>query len=268
MSHPEFTTAESLKLKGTYVVTGGNRGIGRAYSYAIAQAGGNVAMIYRKSTNAPDIAKEIQGEFPNVRVQAYQCDVCDADKLKETFKRIDVEFKSDISGVIANAGISVVKPALELTHEDFSSVFGVNVFGVFNTCRTAAQHWTDKNTEGSIVITASMSAQIVNQASRNQPLTQAFYNSSKAAVRHLARALAAEWADMHIRVNTVSPGYVETDQTKHMDKKILQHQQENVPLRRFAQPKEIAGIALLLLSPHSSYMTGGDYLVDGGQLVW
>ncbi|KAN0094360.1 hypothetical protein V8E55_002647 [Tylopilus felleus] len=238
----------------------------------------------RRSKDAPDVAKQIPPTSESRYVsrirstvsltwnvlsrEAYQCDVCDADKLKETFKRIESEFNSPICGVITNAGISVVKPVLELTHEDFSSVFGVNVFGVFNTCRAAAQCWTDNNREGSIVITASMSThwQIINQASRNKPLTQAFYSSSKAAVCHLRRALAAEWADKHIRVNTVSPGYA--DQTKHMDKNILQHQQENVPFRQFAQPKEIAGIALLLLSPHSSYMTGGDYLVDGGQLVW
>ncbi|KAI9571000.1 hypothetical protein HD554DRAFT_235280 [Boletus coccyginus] len=258
----------SLKLPGTVVVTGGNRGIGRAFSYALAQAGSNVAMIYRTSKDAPEIAKKIQDEFPNVTVRAYQCDVCDSDKLQETFNRIEKELETRITGVIANAGISVVKPALELSPDDFQRVFGVNVFGVFNTCRAAAKLWTDRNQEGSIVITASMSAQIINQASRNKPLTQAFYNSSKAAVRHLAKGLAAEWAEKHIRVNTVSPGYVETDQTKDMDKKILQHQQENVPLRRFAQPKEVAGQALFLLSSHASYMTGGDYLIDGGQLIW
>ncbi|KAF8547955.1 NAD(P)-binding protein [Imleria badia] len=263
-----FEGPASLKLQGTVVVTGGNRGIGRAYSFALAQAGANVAIIYRASKDAPDVAKRIQDEFQNVKVQAYQCDVCDFEKLQETFKRIETDYQSHITGIIANAGISVVKPALELNDEDFRRVFGVNVYGVFNTCRAAAKLWTDSNRAGSIVITASMSAQIINQASRNRPLTQAFYNSSKAAVRHLSKALAAEWADKHIRVNTISPGYVETDQTKDMDKKILQHQTENVPLRRFAQPKEIAGQALLLLSPHASYMTGGDYLVDGGQLVW
>jgi len=254
--------------QGIVVVTGGNRGIGRAYSEALARSGSHVAIIYRQSANAPDVAKEIQDQFKEVQVRAYKCDVCDFDKLRDLFNQIEKDMKAEIKGVIANAGVSVVKPALDLSQEDFHKVFGVNVYGVFNTCRAAAKLWTDKNREGSIVITASMSAQIINQAGRNKPLTQAFYNSSKAAVRNLARALAAEWAERGIRVNTVSPGYVETDQTKDMDKKILQHQQENVPLRRFAQPHEIAGQALLLLSRHASYMTGGDYLIDGGQLVW
>ncbi|KAG8216182.1 hypothetical protein J3R82DRAFT_8205 [Butyriboletus roseoflavus] len=229
----------SFKLEGIVVVTGGNRGIGKAYSYALAQSGTHVAMIYRQSQNAPDVARKIQEEFPNVKVRAYQCDVCDFDKLQQTFRQIEQDYQEKILGVIANAGISVVKPAMDLSHDEFQRVFGVNVFGVFNTCRAAAKLWTEGKQEGSIVITASMSAQIINQASRNKPLTQAFYNSSKAAVRHLAKALAAEWAESRIRVNTISPGYVDTDQTKDMDKKIREHQQDNVPLRRFAQVRAL-----------------------------
>ncbi|KAG9310124.1 hypothetical protein JVU11DRAFT_9738 [Chiua virens] len=189
MSTAAYEPKVSLKgLKGTYIVTGGNRGIGRAFSYALAQSGANVAMIYRASASAPDVAKEIQDQFPNVSVRAYQCDVCDYDKLQETFKKIE-DAQGEVNGIIANAGISVVKPAMELTQDDFAKVFGVNVFGVFNTCRAAAQLWLNKKRAGAIVITASMSAQIINQASRNTPLTQVFYNSSKAAVRHLAKAL-------------------------------------------------------------------------------
>ncbi|KAN0094361.1 hypothetical protein V8E55_002648 [Tylopilus felleus] len=127
------------------------------------------------------------------------------------------ESNISICGVIANTGISVVKPALELIHEDFSS------------------------------------------ASRNQPLTQAFYNSSNVAVRHLRQALAAEWADKHIRVNTVSPGHVETDQTKHMDKKILQHSRKTSPPIRSGQP-------FPFLSRENRVLTRACLLHDGRRL--
>ncbi|KAG6876524.1 hypothetical protein C0993_002483, partial [Termitomyces sp. T159_Od127] len=163
-----------------------------------------------------------------------------------------------------NAGVSVPKPVFELTHEDFNKVYDVNVFGVFNTARAAAKLWKEKNfKKGSIVITSSMSSQIINQAGLNQPLMQVFYNSSKAAVSNLTKGLAAEWAPLGIRVNAVSPGYVDTDQTSHMDKKVRDYQASAVPLGRFAQPHEIAGQALLLLSEHATYMTGGEYFVDG-----
>ncbi|KAF9225032.1 NAD(P)-binding protein [Gyrodon lividus] len=262
-----------MQLSGCVIVTGGNRGIGRAFSYALARAGTNVAIIYRASKDAPDVAKKIQDEFKDVKVRAYQCDVCNFEKTVDTFRQIDKEL-GHVTGLIANAGVSVVKPAIDLTTEDFQHVYGVNVLGVFNSARAAAKLWTREGAgsrperQHSIVITASMSAQIINQAGPNTPLTQVFYNSSKAAVRTLAKGLAAEWARDRIRVNTISPGYVKTDQTQHMDKNIRDHQTQNVPLERFADPDEITGQALLLLSDSASYMTGGDYLIDGGQLVW
>ncbi|KAF8838726.1 NADP-dependent mannitol dehydrogenase MtDH [Paxillus ammoniavirescens] len=259
-----------MKLGGCVIVTGGNRGIGRAFSYALAKAGTNVAIIYKSSPSAPDVAKSIQEEFKDIKVKAFKCDVTDFENTLKTFKEVEKEL-GHVSGLIANAGVSVVKPALDLTTEDFHSVYGVNVLGVFNSARAIAKIWIERGErdfQGSIVITASMSAQIINQAAPNKPLTQVFYNSSKAAVSTLSKGLAAEWAKNNIRVNTVSPGYVNTDQTNHMDRAIRQHQAENVPLRRFAEPHEITGQALLLLSDKASYMTGGDYLVDGGQLIW
>lgn len=95
-----------------------------------------------------------------------------------------------------------------------------------------------------------------------------FYNSSKAAVSNVCKGLAAEWAPHGIRVNTLSPGYVNTDQTAHMDAAIRSYQSANIPLKRFAEPQEMVGQTILLLSDHASYMTGAEYFVDGGQLIW
>jgi len=249
------------------VVTGGNRGIGYAFSRALAQAGASVAIIYRSSKDADDVAAKLGKEF-GVKTKAYKCDVADADLVVSTLEKINNEL-GPITGVIANAGVSVVKPALELTSDDFSKVFNVNVLGVFNTARAAAKLWTNRKYEGgSIVITASMSSQIINQTAPNQALTQVFYNSSKAAVSNLTKGLAAEWAPYKIRVNALSPGYVNTAQTSVMAKNIRDHQAYNLPLGRFAEPHEMSGQALLLLSDHASYMTGGEYFVDGGQLIW
>jgi len=249
------------------VVTGGNRGIGYAFSRALAQAGASVAIIYRSSKDADDVAAKLGKEF-GVQTKAYKCDVADADLVVSTLEKINNEL-GPITGVIANAGVSVVKPALELTSDDFSKVFNVNVLGVFNTARAAAKLWTNRKYEGgSIVITASMSSQIINQTAPNQALTQVFYNSSKAAVSNLTKGLAAEWASHKIRVNALSPGYVNTAQTSVMAKNIRDHQAKNLPLGRFAEPHEMSGQALLLLSDHASYMTGGEYFVDGGQLIW
>ncbi|KAF8867838.1 NADP-dependent mannitol dehydrogenase MtDH [Gymnopilus junonius] len=252
--------------KKCVVVTGGNRGIGLAFTKAVAKAGANVAVIYRSSPDAEEVTAKVGKEF-GVKTKAYKCDVSDTKLVNETFKKISDEL-GPIAGLIANAGVSVVKPAFDLTIEDFQHVYGVNVFGVFNTARAAAKLWKENKQKGSIVITSSMSSQIINISGLNKPLTQVFYNSSKAAVSNLTKGLAAEWADYGIRVNALSPGYVMTDQTAHMDKSIRDFQSSQIPLRRFAEPDEMTGQALLLLSDHASYMTGGEYFVDGGQLIW
>jgi len=208
------------------------------------------------------------GKEFGIKAKAYQCDVSDADLVIKTFETIDNEL-GPITGLIANAGVSVVKPAVDLTSEDFSKVFNVNVLGVFNTARAAAKLWINRKYDGgSIVITSSMSSRIINQIGPNEALTQVFYNSSKGAVSNLTKGLASEWAQHKIRVNALSPGYVNTDQTSGMDKKIRDYQAKGVLLGRFAEPDEMSGQALLLLSDHASYMTGNEYFVDGGQLVW
>ncbi|CCM02002.1 uncharacterized protein FIBRA_04076 [Fibroporia radiculosa] len=249
------------------IVTGGNRGIGRAISEALAGAGARVAVIYRGSKDAVQVAETI-GKENNVKCKAFKCDVSDAELVKKVFKQINDEM-GPVTGLVANAGVSVVKPALELTKEDFDKVYTVNVLGVFNAARAAAKLWVDaKYQGGSIVITSSMSSQIINQVASGKPLTQVFYNSSKAAVSNLTKGMASEWAQYAIRVNAIGPGYVETDQTSGMEKSIRDHQAAQVPLGRFAKPHEMAPQTLLLLSDYASYMTGQEYFVDGGQLVF
>jgi len=257
----------TIDFKGqTIIVTGGNRGIGYEFSRGVASAGANVAIIYRSSKDAEQVAEKIAKEF-GVKVKAYQADVSKADLVTQVIKRIDDEL-GPVTGLIANAGVSVVKPAVDLNEEDFNFVYGVNVLGVFNTSTAIAKLWLARKSKGSIVINSSMSSQIINQAAQNVPLTQVFYNSSKAAVSAVAKGLAVEWAPHGIRVNTVSPGYVNTDQTAHMDPKLRHYQAAGIPLRRFAEPEEMVGQTLLLLSDYASYQTGGEYFVDGGQLVW
>ncbi|CAD6889122.1 unnamed protein product [Tilletia caries] len=196
----------TIDLSGsTVVVTGGNRGIGLAMSEAVADAGANVAILYRSHPEAEKAAEGVAKQF-NVKAKAYKCDVGDAAQVKSVIAQIEGDLGTPIKGLMANAGVSVVKPALELTPEDFQYVYGTNVLGVFNTCREIAAHWIKSGTKGSIVVTSSMSSEIYNQSGLNKPLTQVFYNSSKGAVTNMVKALAAEWAEHGIRVNALEPG--------------------------------------------------------------
>ncbi|SCV73261.1 BQ2448_7186 [Microbotryum intermedium] len=245
----------------TIVVTGGNRGLGRGLTEALAQANANVAIIYNSAKDAEDVAAELSKKW-SAKIKAYQCNVGDAARVKEVFAQIESEM-GRIVGLIANSGISIVKPILDLTADDFKQVFDVNVLGVFNTIQAAGALWIPRKHPGSIVIVSSMSSQIVNS-----PLTQCFYNSSKGAVSNLGRCIAAEWAEHNIRVNMLSPGFINTDQTSHMPAELREGQAKQVPMGRFSQPFEQTAQALLFLSPHSSYQTGSEAFVDGGFLIW
>ncbi|PWZ02000.1 putative NADP-dependent mannitol dehydrogenase [Testicularia cyperi] len=257
-----------IDLKGqTIIVTGGNRGIGLAMSRAVANAGGNVAIFYRSHPKAPEAAESIAKEF-GVKCRAYQCDVGDADLVKKTAKQAQDEL-GQVTGLLANAGVSVVKPAVELTADDFRYVYDTNVLGVFNSAKAVAQLWIESGyKKGSIVITSSMSSEIYNQKGPNDPLTQVFYNSSKGAVTNLGKCLAAEWATHGIRVNILEPGFCNTEQTSGMDASIRDYQASSIPLRRFSEPHEQADPAILLLSDKASYITGSVLRPDGGFTIW
>ncbi|CAO1613681.1 unnamed protein product [Parajaminaea phylloscopi] len=248
---------------GTIVVTGGNRGIGLAISEAVANAGANVAIIFHSHPKAHEAAENVAKKF-NVKAKAYQCDVGDSALVQKTIAEIEKDLGTPITGLAANAGVSVVKPATELTTEDFHKVFNANVLGAFNSAQAVAKHWIERQQKGSIVITSSMSSEIYNQKGLNDPLTQIFYNSSKGAATNMVKGLAAEWAPHGIRVNALEPGFCNTEQTSGMDPKIRDWQASSVPLKRFSEAREQGEPCVLLFSDKASYMTGVALRVDGG----
>ncbi|CEQ42773.1 SPOSA6832_04629 [Sporobolomyces salmonicolor] len=263
--------------KKVYVVSGGNRGLGHGISEALLQANATVAppqavsltpprppshqILYNSAKDAEEVAAKLEKKWGN-KVKAYQCNVGDSPKVKSTFAQIEKDL-GEIHGLVANSGISIVKPALELTADDFHKVFDVNVLGVFNTAQAVADLWIPRKHKGSIVVVSSMSDSIVNS-----PITQVFYNSSKGAVSNLTRCLAAEWAPNGIRVNNICPGFIETDQTNHMPAELRNGQCSEVPLGRFSKVFEQATQVVFLLSPYTSYQTGSSVYVDGGYTIW
>lgn len=158
---------------GVTIVTGGNRGIGLAMTKAAASAGSDIAILYRSHPQAEEAAKKVANEY-GVKVKAFQCDVSDIDAVIKTIE--DVKKFGTITGLMANAGVSVVKTAFELTAKDFDFIYKTNVLGVFNVCQTVAKHWVQVGYKsGAIVVTSSMSSNLYNQKALNEPLTQAFY---------------------------------------------------------------------------------------------
>jgi sorbose reductase len=193
----------SLKNK-IAIVTGGSRGIGLEIVRGLAEAGADVAFIYKTSQNTMETAVKISKET-GVRVQAYKSDVADRNAISATIDKIVKEFgKGRLDVMVANAGVCANVDSLEYDEDSWKHMNSVNYDGVMWTAQAAGKVFK-KQGRGSLIITASVSAHLVNV-----PQTQAAYNSSKAGTLQLAKSLAVEWADF-ARVNCVSPGYVHTE---------------------------------------------------------
>jgi len=152
--------------------------------------------------------------------------------------------------------------ALEMPLEEFQSIQNTNVNGVFLTAQAAAKAMVAQQRAGTIINTASMSGHIVNT-----PQQVGHYCASKAAVIHLTKAMAVEFAPYNIRVNSVSPGYILTELVEPLAEYHALWEPK-IPLGRLGRPEELIGIYLYLASDASSYMTGSDIVIDGGYTCW
>ena len=236
------------------VITGGSSGIGLATAKLFQQAGARVAISGRNQQALDAAAKELGNGIVTVRADAGKVPDTEALFAAVTGKlgRIDVLF--------ANAGVAKFAPVGDVSEAFYDEIFDINVKGVFFTLQKAIPFLNDK---ASIILNTS----VVNQT--GLPNTSV-YAASKAAVRSLARTLAAELAGRGIRVNVVSPGPIETPIFGKMGlpKEALDAFATNIisqiPLKRFGQPEEVAQTALFLASDASSYITGVEVNVDGG----
>lgn len=242
------------------LVTGASSGIGLAIALALGRAGVAVGCGARAGSRAAEAVRQI--EATGGRAVALEWDVTDPGQAAAAVATVEESF-GPLTLAVNNAGVGAGTPALDLTPDLWQGVLDTNLNGVFYSCQAEARAMR-RNGRGAIVNIASISASIAN---RN--LTQAQYNTSKAAVVHLTRSLAVEWAPLGIRVNAVSPGYTLTPMNRRAEvAELVTEFADTTPLGRLAEPDEIAGPVLFLLGPAASYITGVDLLVDGGYCCW
>ncbi|ABF44294.1 short-chain dehydrogenase/reductase SDR (plasmid) [Deinococcus geothermalis DSM 11300] len=242
-----------FRLDGRHaLVTGGAQGIGFEIARGLAQAGARVTIADLNPDVGEGAARELDGTFERLNVT-------DADAVADLARRLP-----DVDVLVNNAGIVRNAPAEDTPDDDWRAVLSVNLDGVFWCCREFGRTMLARG-RGAIVSTASMSGLI-----SNHPQPQAAYNASKAAVIHLTRSLAGEWASRGVRVNAVAPGYTATPLTRRglETPEWRETWLKETPLGRLAEPREIAPAVLYLASDAASFVTGHTLVVDGGYTVW
>jgi 3-oxoacyl-[acyl-carrier protein] reductase len=238
------------------IVTGGNRGIGRAIVKLFAAEGAKVALVYRGNKEAADaVVREVTGAGGTV--EAIQADVADAAAAEKVARDVQAKW-GRIDALVNNAGIIRDGLFIRMEPKDWNDVLATNLTGAFNFCKAVAYEPMMKQRRGRIINVSSVAADHVNQGQTN-------YAASKGAINAFTRALAVELAARGVTVNAIAPGFIDTDMSASVRNKAGDFiEKKLIPMRRIGTPEDVARVALFLASDDSAYVTGQVLTVDGG----
>ena len=244
-----------MKLKNKVaVITGGSRGIGFATADRFLKEGAKVILTASKPETAEKAVKQLQEKYPEAVVAGISPDLTCLEAVQKAFADVVSQY-GGIDILVNNAGVSESTPFMDYTEETFDKVMDLNLKGVFNASRAAAESMARKG-EGVILSTSSV------VSISGQPAGFA-YPASKFAVNGLTISLARELGPKGIRVNAVAPGIIQTDMMKAVPKEVIDPMIAQIPLRRLGQPEDIANAFVFLASDEASYITGVVLSVDG-----
>ena len=236
------------------IITGGSRGIGFATVKAFLKEGATVVLAASSPASAQKAVDKLKAEDKGANVFGISPNLSDLASVRESFEQV-AQQHGHIDIVVNNAGLSESTPLLSYTEETFDKVMDLNVKGVFNSARIAAEIMEKQG--GGVILNTSSMVSISGQPSG------VAYPTSKFAVNGLTVSLARELGPKGIRVNAVAPGITETDMMKAVPKEVIDPMIRQIPLRRLGQPEDIANAFVFLASEEASYITGVVLSVDG-----
>lgn len=255
---------EKFTLRGRVsLITGGERGIGRAIALAYAQAGSDIAVAGLDMDSATEAKELLENE--GARFFFMKIDVTKEDQVINMVQEVVKQFGT-IDVLVNNAGVTRSGPAETLPLESWQQVIDVNLTSQFLVSREVGKVMLEQG-KGSIINISSAAGMIVPT-----PQAQSNYNASKGGSIQLTKSLASEWADRGIRVNCIAPGYMHTPLTDYRftdpENPVVMKWLSMTPMGRIGMPEEAAGLALYLASDASSFTTGTVVPVDGGYTIW
>lgn len=249
-------TMDRFSLEGRVaVVTGGTRGLGEGFARALGEAGAAVVIVGRDAAAAHGVLSDLARRA--VHAVFVQADITRRDEV-EMVLTSTIEQLGRVDVLVNNAGTCIHAPALEVTAQDWRHVMDVNLDALWTCSQVFGRTFVEQGS-GTIINIGSMSGMIVNR-----PQWQPAYNASKAAVHHLTRSLAAEWAPHGVRVNALAPGYIKTEMSPVDDPQYRQNWIEDAPMQRYGSVEELAPAIVFLASDASSFITGSVLVADGG----
>lgn len=239
----------------TVIVTGASRGIGLDIARELAAAGYDLALVARSAETLERIATELGGA---VKVKAYPGDISSSADADRIVAQVHEDF-GNIYGLVNNAGVTQDGLLVRMSPENWQKPIDINLSGTFYFTRAAAGIMM-RQREGRIINISSVIGVTGNAG-------QANYAASKAGIIALTKSVAKELGGRNVTANAVAPGFIATDMTADLPEKVRTQMLSQIPLKRFGEGRDVAGVVKFLLSPEASYITGQTLVVDGGMIA-
>ncbi|CAH0033959.1 unnamed protein product [Clonostachys rhizophaga] len=261
---PAERAAARFRISGTAVVTGGTGDLGSVACEALLEHGLHTLLVWDlQGPTSMGKIETLRSKFPSARILFFEVDITDDAQVTRVSQEALERF-GGIDILLTFAGVVSCDHAKDMPAKEWRRTFDINTTGSFLCAKAAANVMVKTGNGGSIVHVASISAHRVNF-----PQPQVAYNASKAAVLAMSKSLAAEWAVHGIRVNSISPGYMDTILNEGDGLQAARNTwNERNPNGRMGSPEELCGAVILLASSAGRYITGADIIIDGGQTLF